>query len=124
MGSGPTAGHSLLSLNSAMPGYPCPTCGRALHLGDDLWGARVQCPLCGTEFQAPSEPRLPQPRLPRPIDVSPAPRPGGRIPPDYFEPKGDRLGPRQEAALRSAATWLRITVLLQGISGLFCCCGP
>jgi hypothetical protein len=39
-------------------------------------------------------------------------------------PVGDGLDPRGEAAVRSAATWLQIAVLLQGISGLLCCCGP
>jgi endogenous inhibitor of DNA gyrase (YacG/DUF329 family) len=107
----------------AMPGYPCPTCGRALKLGDELLGALVQCPMCGTEFQAPEEPPPPRPAPPRPL-MTWAVRTSERPPPELPGPAGDSLGPRGAADLRSAATWLQVAVILQGISGLLCCCGP
>jgi hypothetical protein len=106
-----------------MPGYPCPTCGRALKLGDELLGALVKCPMCGMEFQAPDEPPPPRPLPPLPV-MTLAERTSERPPLDSRRPAGDSLGPRGTAELRSAATWLQFAVLFQGISGLLCCCGP
>ena len=37
-----------------MPKVSCPSCGRALNIGDNLAGARVRCPGCQTIFQAPT----------------------------------------------------------------------
>ncbi len=106
-----------------MPGYPCPTCGRALNLGDDLLGALVKCPMCGTEFQAPDTLLPPRPLPLRPV-ATPFPPPRTDRAALEFRGRPEDPGPRGAADLHSAATWMQIAVLLQGISGLLCCCGP
>jgi hypothetical protein len=54
-----------------------------------------------------------------------APAPSGRPRFDYRDGEaGSDQDPRARAAVRSAVSWLRIAILLQGISGLLCCCGP
>ncbi|HXG12972.1 MAG TPA: MJ0042-type zinc finger domain-containing protein [Gemmataceae bacterium] len=60
----------------------CPSCSRRLRVPDDLLGARVKCPTCGSQFTAASGeaappvsgPTLTEPSAPR--DASPSPDPG------------------------------------------------
>lgn len=109
-----------------MPAYPCPACGRALNLRDDVLGAQVQCPLCATEFQAPDEsPTPPRPRRELPPPTAAAGRSQSpQVPFDYRDDGHSASGPYGQAALKSSAFWLQIAVALQGVSGLLCCCGP
>jgi hypothetical protein len=103
-----------------MPAYPCPSCGRALKLGDELKGVLVKCPLCATEFEAPAAPAVP---CLTPAVVRPAANQAPADPPAsvHFRGPDETLGPRTQAALVSAASWLQATVVFQGLSGLMCC---
>jgi hypothetical protein len=105
-----------------MSAIPCPQCGRRLKLGDDLRGQLVQCPLCGTAFEAPREEPSPPWRPPAPASGVP-PLPGRRLEAgDFARPAGGATpGAQAQAALQSAALWLKVTLFLQGVSG-FCCC--
>jgi hypothetical protein len=49
-----------------MPTVDCPTCGRKLRLTEELLGAPVQCPRCGTTFTRP--PPMPVPPAALPTD--------------------------------------------------------
>jgi hypothetical protein len=85
----------------------------------------VKCPLCGKEFEAPNEPPPPPRVLRAPMRPVAAPPPSPRTPFDYHDATADgEPDPRARAAVRSAVSWLRMSILLQGISGLLCCCGP
>jgi hypothetical protein len=61
----------------------CPNCPRKLRVPDELLGTRVQCPSCGTAFQAPAGPP-PLPDQPPPIPGSPTEASAG--PPPAPEP--------------------------------------
>jgi hypothetical protein len=104
-----------------MPAIPCPQCGRLLELSDELRGALVQCPLCRTAFDAPQEQPAPQRSIPAAIlpRIPAAQRPRAAL--QFSDPEPGRLPVRCQAALASAAFWLQMTVILQGLSG-FCCC--
>jgi hypothetical protein len=108
-----------------MSAISCTQCGRLLKLPQELRGARVQCPLCRTAFQAPREEARPAWRPPPPPAL-PALPPAERRPPRLAGPPsaGELSAPGREAALASAARWLKVTLLLQGLSGLCCCVVP
>jgi hypothetical protein len=113
-----------------MPSIPCPACGRLLKLGEDLLGALVECPMCGTTFDAPQEEPPPPRAAPLPYRPAPAPAaapaPGPPRPAPAPREFGDAngaggLGARQRARLSSAVFWLQAAVALQALGG-FCCC--
>jgi hypothetical protein len=109
------------------PPLRCPTCDRALQLRDEHRGALVQCPLCGTTFQAPApvEPPMMVPPAPsldpyRPRSAAPRnPTSPLEIPPALA---AGSLSEQDRTQLTNAAKALRLMAVLYGMP-LVCCFG-
>ena len=125
-----------------MPVVKCPSCGRALNLGENAAGAQVQCPACQATCLLPAaQPPLALPVAPPPPaepgepifdpdEPAPAPRPAP--PPTSgsaeslfdFAPDAEELAPYTERRrLQTAVAWLSALVAVQAILSLFCCAG-
>src|SRR5262245_40889125 len=55
----------------------CPSCNRRLRVPDELLGANVKCPSCGTMFTTTTS----QPAAPPPVAPQPYPPPPAEVPP-------------------------------------------
>jgi hypothetical protein len=95
-----------------MPSIRCPSCQRALALRDHLRGTAVQCPMCRTTFEAPSEGAAPAPAR----VSSPPPAPP-------VLPPAPSLEVEPSPAVRSAVHWLEAAVAFEG-GVVVCCSGP
>src|SRR5207249_3631253 len=83
-----------------MPIFPCPSCGKALAITDDLVGKQVRCSNCLTVFEAApaaDAPRAeaPPPEPPAPPPPEPAPERADDRPPRHDEDDRDRDRPRR-----------------------------
>jgi len=92
-----------------------------LKLPEGLRGTTVQCPVCGTMFQAPGEDvSLVTRAVPVPTPAEPE-RPLSRSPLAVLEDEEEAAYYRVRKKVEKAASWLRYTVLFDMLSSVSCC---